>query len=318
MKKVKWGIISTGRIAGEFASDFRYVNNAELIAVASRSQQSADQFASTHGIPKAYGSYEQLYQDGEVEAIYVATPHNFHFENCWDALFHGKAVLSEKPITTSPEDFERLRAFATAQKQYLMEGMWTYFHPAIQKAQQWVADGRIGDLVQIKADFGYPVPFDPHGRMYNPELAGGALLDMGIYPLAMAWLFLKKDPKVMHVTCHKAATGVDDDVNILFDFDGQLANLATSFRGKLHNNLFVIGTQATIRIPDFWKASECFLYEQDQEIDHFSDGRESIGFNHELEAVSRDILEGKLQSDIMPHSHSAKFQEWMAQVMEKF
>lgn len=318
MKKVKWGIISTGRIAGEFASDFKYVDNAELVAVASRSQESADAFAKRHGIPKAYDSYQKLYEDPEVEAIYVATPHNFHFENSRDALAHDKAVLCEKPITIHPAQFEELRAFAKEKNQYLMEGMWTYFHPAIQKAQQWVADGRIGQLVQVKADFGYAVPFDPKGRMYNPDLAGGALLDMGIYPIAMAWLFLRKDPKEILVTCHKASTGVDDDVNILFDYGNETANLATSFRSKLHNNLFVIGTEATIRIPFFWKASECFLYKGDEQIDHFDDGRDSIGFNHELQAVSQDILDGKKESAIMPHTNSAKFQELMTKVMAKF
>jgi predicted dehydrogenase len=318
MKKIKWGIISTGRIAGEFASDFKYVNNARLVAVASRSQESADDFAKTHGVQKAYDSYQKLYEDPEVEAIYVATPHNFHFENSRDALAHGKAVLCEKPITIHHKQFEELRTFAKEKNQYLMEGMWTYFHPAIQKAQQWVADGRIGQLVQVKADFGYSVPFDPNGRMYNPDLAGGALLDMGIYPIAMAWLFLKKDPKDIQVTCHKASTGVDDDVNILFDYGNETANLATSFRSKLFNNLFVIGTEGTIRIPFFWKASECFLYKGDEQIDHFSDGRESIGFNHELQAVSQDILDGKKESAIMPHANSAKFQELMSQVMAKF
>lgn len=318
MKKVKWGIISTGRIAGEFASDFQFVDNAELVAVASRSQSSADEFAARFAIPKAYDSYEKLYEDPEIDAIYVATPHNFHFENSKAALAAGKAVLSEKPITINPQEFEELSTFAREKDGYLMEGMWSYFHPAIQKAQQWVSEGRIGKLVQVKADFGYAVPFDAEGRMYNPKLAGGALLDMGIYPIAMAWLFMRKDPQQIHVTCHKASTGVDDDVNILFDYGDETANLATSFRSKLHNNLFVIGTEATIRIPDFWKASECFLYSGDEQIDYFNDGRESIGFNHELQPVSQDILDGKKQSDIMPHSHSAKLQELMARVSDKF
>ena len=318
MKKVKWGIISTGRIAGEFASDFKYVDNAELVAVASRSQVSADAFAKTHGVPKAYDSYQKLYEDPEVEVIYVATPHNFHFENSRDALAHGKAVLCEKPITVNPQQFEELRAFAKEKDRYLMEGMWSYFHPAIQKAQHWVTEGRIGKLVQVKADFGYSVPFNPKGRMYNPDLAGGALLDMGIYPIAMAWLFLRKDPKEIHVTNHKASTGVDDDVNILFDYGDETANLATSIRSKLFNNLFIIGTEATIRIPFFWKASQCFLYKGDEQVDHFNDGRESIGFNHELQAVSQDIIEGKKESAIMPHANSAKLQELMSKVMSAF
>ncbi len=318
MKKVKWGIVGTGRIAGEFASDFKFVDQAELAAVASRTHKSADEFASRFGINKAFGTYAELFADPEIEAIYVATPHSAHYQNSKDALAHGKAVLCEKPITTNPAQFEELSAFAKEHNCYLMEGMWTYFHPAIQKAQEWLQQGRIGDLVQVKADFGYAVPFNPQGRMYNPELAGGALLDMGIYPIAMAWLFIRKDPQAVFVTSHQASTGVDDDVSFLFDYGNETANLATSIRSKLHNNLFVIGSEATIRIPFYWKASECYLYRGDDLVDYYHDKRQSIGFNYELQAVSQDILAGKKESAIMPHRHSAKLQELMSLVKEHF
>lgn len=318
MKKVKWGIISTGRIAHDFASDFQYVENAELVAVASRSGEKSRQFADRFRISKAYSSYEALYIDSDVDAIYVATPHNFHFQNSIDALGAGKAVLCEKPLTVNLQEFEQLVSFAHNSKRYLMEGMWTYFLPAIRKAQEWIAAGRIGEVKQVKAEFGYPVPFDPKGRMYNPELAGGSLLDMGIYPIAMAWLFIPKVPQDIKVVSRKAKTEVDLDVTMLFDYGDEVANLASSFRHKLFNHLFIVGTQGFIQVPNFWKADECILYEEDTEIDRFQDGRKSIGFNFELEAMSADILNGRQQSSIMPHAHSRRFQELIQRVSDQF
>lgn len=317
-KKINWGIIGTGKIANYFASDFRFVNHGELMAVASRSDASAQAFAENYKIPKAYGSYEELYADPKIDAIYVATPHNFHFENTKNCLEGGKAVLCEKPITVNPRELEKLIEIARANDQYLMEGMWTYFLPALVKAQQWVAQGRIGRVLNVRSDFGYAVPFDAKGRMYNPALAGGSLLDMGIYPIAMAWLFYKQQPKHMTVLSRKATTGVDHDVTMLFEYDDAAAVLASAFRCKLHNHTFVIGEKGYIMIPDFWKADKLYLYEEDECIDTFTDDRESLGFNFETDAVNRDLLNGNKESEVMPLSYSQAFQETMANVMSKF
>lgn len=318
MRKIKWGIISTGRIAREFASDFKYMEHGELAAVASRSQGAAKAFADEYFIPKAYDSYHALFEDPEVEAVYVATPHNLHFPNTRDALNAGKAILCEKPLTVNPATCDELIRIAGSTGQYLMEGMWTYFLPAVRKAREWVKTGRIGQVLHIKSDFGYPVPFDAAGRMYNPELAGGALLDMGIYPLAMAWLFYQKQPKEMSVIARKAPTGVDDDVNVLFDYENATASLATSFRCKLHNHTFIIGEKGYIIIPDFWKAKECFLYQGEEQVDLFTDQRQSIGFNFEGDAVSLDLINGKKESETMPLAYSQAFQQTMANVMALF
>jgi predicted dehydrogenase len=315
MKKIKWGIISTGTIAHSFAEDFKYVKHGELVAVASRNQQSAQEFADKYAIPKAYATYEQLYNDAEIDAIYIATPHTFHLQNSMDALDKGKSVLCEKPITTNQKDFNTLSSFAKKQEGYLMEGMWTYFLPAILKAQEWIAQGRIGEVKQVKADFGYPVLYDPKGRMYNPELAGGSLLDMGVYPLAMAWLFFKKDPNKMTVLRRNAPTGVDNEMTMIFEYADEVANLSSSFRCKLHNHLFIIGTEGYIQIPEFWRAKECLLYKVEEQIDHFVDPRESLGFNFEAEAVSLDILAGKKESEIMPLHYSNKLQQFLADAL---
>jgi predicted dehydrogenase len=206
---------------------------------------------------------------------------------------------------------------------FVMEAMWTWFLPAIRKALEWVQQGRIGPVRQVKADFGYPMmPFDPDSREYNAELAGGCLLDMGIYPIAIALLFLQRDPDAIQVIARKAPNGVEDDLQMLFDYgdndSGFSANLATSFRSKLQNWAYIIGEESYIAIPDFWRASECRLYHLDDCVDRYEDGRASLGFNYETVAANEDILEGRQQNRIMTWNATVRFQEHMDRVRELF
>ncbi|MFC1740655.1 Gfo/Idh/MocA family protein, partial [Pseudomonadota bacterium] len=240
MEKVRWGIVSTGRITHQFVQDFRFVPNGEVVAVASRTQESAEVFAGEYDIPKAYAGYQRLLEDPEVDAVYVATPHTLHFQNTADAIAAGKHVLCEKPFTVNPRESEKLFSLAGQSSVFVMEAMWTYFLPAIQKAQEWVKQGRIGKFRQVKADFGFPkLPYDPAQREYNADLAGGCLLEMGIYPVGLAWLFMQQDPEEIQVLAHKAPNGVEDDVAMMFDYgncsEGAVATLGTSFRSKLHH-----------------------------------------------------------------------------------
>ena len=318
MKKIKWGIVGPGIIAHEFAHDFQFAKYGEITAVASSVKERADSFARQYNIPKAYGSYRELYEDADVDIVYVATTHNFHHKNSTEAINNGKAVLCEKPITVNLAECDSLIALAKEKDQYLMEGMWTYFLPAINKVSEWVNEGRIGKVLSIKADFGNAVPFDAESRMYNPELAGGTILDMGIYPLAITWLIYKSDPKSISVVSRKASTGVDNDVNMLFEYEDALASLHSSFRSKLNNHAYIIGEKGYIDIPDFWHAHECLLYEDKKIVDSFNDNRKGFGFEFEIDAVSQDLLNGLKQSEIMPLAYSRKLQEHMKMVIERF
>jgi len=318
MEIIKWGILGPGIIANQFAHDFRYVTNGVLSAVASRSAERAGEFAKKYQIPKAYDSYQDLFQDPEIDAIYIATPHTFHYQQTLDAFDAGKAVLCEKPITTNPGDCRRLIEKSISTGNYLMEGMWTYFLPAVLKAQQWISEGRIGTIKHLKSEFGYPVPYDSQSRMYNPDLAGGSLLDMGVYTIAMAWLFLKEDPKDISVISRKAPSGVDNDVLMMLEYEDAAATLHSAFRCKLHNATFVIGDQGYITLPDFWRAKECLLYLGEECVEHFKEPRESFGFDYEIEAVSKDLLENKKESDRMPLATSQVLQEHMKEVMARF
>lgn len=318
MTKIKWGIVGPGKIAKQFAADFEYVTKGELTAVGSRSLDSAKAFASDYNIPNAYGSYEEVYQSPDVDAIYIATPHAFHFEMASAALKAGKHVLCEKPITVNLAECNQLVEIAKNSGKYLMEGMWTYFLPTIQKVKQWIDEGSIGKVKHIKADFGFVAPFNPEGRLFDPKLGGGSLLDIGIYPIALTWLIYQKPASNMTVIAKKASTGVDSDVTLLFEYDDALASLQSSITMMLQNSAYIIGEQGYIEIQNFWKTKKAILHLANGSTEVFEDDRSSNGFNFETDAVNEDILAGKTQSDIVPWSTSLQLQETMMAVMSKF
>lgn len=314
MRKIRWGILSTARIAHRFAEDLAYVENGELAAVASRSEKTATDFADRHGIATAYSSYEQLYNAPDIDAIYVATPHSLHLENTTDALRAGKHVLCEKPLTMSVEEVDTLMSVAAESGSYLMEAMWTWFLPAIRKALAWFEAGEIGQLRHIKSDFGYPMPYSADSREYNAELGGGVVPDMGIYPIAMAYLFTRSDPDCIDVVSRSAPNGVEDDVVAIFNYKDYVATLSTSFRCKLPNRTYIVGDKGYIMIPDFWCAREAHLHRVDEHIDSFVDDRESHGFHYEAMAVGNDLLQGRRESAVVPLSVSRSFQEHIAAI----
>ncbi len=318
---IRWGIIGAGRIAKTFAADIKYTQHASLYAVASRRLESAQSFAAMFSINCPYGSYAELLADPNVDAVYIATPHSHHKDQAIAALRAGKHVLCEKPATVTPKELEEVLTVAQQESLYFMEGMWTYFLPVIQKAREWVSAGRIGRLCHVKADFGFTLPYSPDLREYDNRLAGGCLLEMGIYPIAMAWLFLQQDPNAQTVWHHQAENGVEDDVVILNTYGADnsvTAQMATSFRCKLNNYLTLIGTEGTLTIADYWGAREVKLYQGNDCIDCFSEDREHQGFNHQIEQVSRELLAGKLQPAIVSWDDSRAFQRHMAEIKTHF
>lgn len=319
MRKINWGIVGTGNIAHSFAKDFLYVNNGKLVAVASRSLDKAQGFADEFNISKAFGSYAEMYNSSEIDAVYIATPHNMHFQNSSDAMKAGKAVLCEKPITINPNECRRLMDNAKSTGNYLMEAMWTYFLPAIVKAQKWIEDGKIGKVKYIKADFGFKANIESEARLFDPKFAGGALLDIGIYPIAITWLIYKQIPEKVSVFSKKADTGVDSEETMIFEYaNGEVANLAASILYDMPNEAIILGDKGMIRIPNFFMAKECFLYENNELKNHFTDPSKCVGYNYEVDAVSMDLLEGKKESAVVPLHTSLKIQEMMAIVKKKF
>lgn len=306
---VNWGILSTARIAHTFAKDIAHCESAKLVAVGSRHLDSAQEFAAAHGIPYAYSSYDNLLNDPNIDAIYIATPHSLHAENAIAALKAGKHVLCEKPATTSPEELERIISVAKTEDRFFMEAMWTYFLPAITTALEWVNGGRIGKLLNVKASFGFTMPYSATSREYDRELGGGCLLDMGIYPIALDALFNAADTQPILLHSDIAPNGADNDVLWMYRYNEVVSVLHCSFKSNLGNDALIIGTEGTIKIPDFWRATECILYKGLEEEAHFLDERKGSGFEFEISHACEHILNGTYESDVMPFSVSRRFQE---------
>lgn len=318
MGKVKWGILGPGNIASDFVSDFQFVSNGLVHAVASRSLERAQAFATRFQIPHVCDSYEALVNNPDIDAIYVATPHNFHFEQSSLALDYGKAVLCEKPVTITLKDFLALKTRARDKEVLFMEGMWTYFLPAIKKAKQWIIEGKIGVIKHVKSDFGFYASFDPKSRLFDPNLAGGALLDIGIYPIALADYFLEELPGEMKVHARKASTGVDSDLMMSFAYKDALATLHASIECRLPNFTYIIGDKGYLEIPNGWQARECSLYIEGERVDHFNDGRSNFGFNYQIEAFNADLLAGRKESQVVTHAVSERLQGLMERVAAFF
>ena len=318
MERIRWGIIGAGRIAHTFVRDARLTDHGVVQAVAAREGAAARAFAEQHDIPDAHTGYDALYESDRVDAVYVATPHSLHLQHASDALHAGKAVLCEKPLTTSAEECRQLIDVANSSGSYLMEAMWTWFLPAIRRAKDWVDAGRIGERRHIKADFGYPLPYTPDSRAYNAELAGGCLLDMGVYPVALVALFVARDPESINVIARYAPNGVEDDVVALLDYPDFVASIATSFRCKLPNSACIVGDEGYIVIPDFFRARECQLWVLDDLVERFEVNRDGNGFEYEIDAVNRDLIAGRRQSGIVPLSESLRFQVYMDRIRAGF
>jgi len=311
---LRWGIVSAGRIARQFCSDLRFVEGAVAAGVAARKIEDAEAFKAEFQVEQAFATYEEMFNHPDIDAVYIATPHTFHLEHSLAAIKAGKHVLCEKPVTVSVAQMQQIRDAATEAGVFFMEAMWTYYLPAMQQAKAWVDAGRIGEIKHVKADFGYPVPYLPEQREFNPDLGGGCLLDMGIYPIAIAQYFLGQHYRNMQVSSKMAPNGVELDLSWTMEFDTGTATLGTSFDCRLPNVAYIIGDGGYIEIPDAFRASECRLYVIDDLVDEFKAPRESNGLDYETRAVGELIANGELESPIVPHSTSLWFQKVMEEV----
>ena len=254
----RWGVLSTGAIANDFTLALAKTPGATRHAVASRSQASADAFAAKHGFAKAYASYEALVADKDVEVVYVATPHSFHCDNVMLCLQAGKHVVCEKPMSVNATQAAKCIELARSKKLFLMEGMWTRFFPTTRAVRKLVQDGAIGKVVSITASLGFKSEPDFNERLFKPELAGGALFDVGIYPALWISAFLGAPTKV---TAHATMTesGVDAMTFATFQYpDGVMAQMQCGFRGSLANEVVVVGETGQIRVPRPVQAPESY------------------------------------------------------------
>ncbi|WP_079504918.1 Gfo/Idh/MocA family protein [Mesobacillus jeotgali] len=315
VKVIRWGILGTGGIASAFARDLAFAKNTEKTAVGSRTIESAEKFAEEHGVSRAYGSYEELVQDPAVDAIYIATPHTFHKDNVLACLRAGKAVLCEKPFTINSGELEEIIQFARDQKLFLMEAMWTRFLPPIDKVKEWIDRGEIGEVLLVKADFGFRAPWEPERRLLNPALGGGALLDVGIYPVTFASMIFGTNPEKIMSSAHIGETGVDEQFSIIMSYpSGKTATLNGAFRVDLTNEACIYGSKGSIRIPSFHSAKSATLYKNGEEAETFKDDRQCAGYAFEIEEVGRCLSQGLIESPVVPLDESLKIMKLMDEI----
>jgi predicted dehydrogenase len=315
--KIKWGILGAGHIAEKFASDMQSVSNGVLYGVASQTEARRVWFKEKFGVPKIYDSYIDLLKDPEIEAIYVATPHNFHFEHVKLSLENKKAVLCEKPITVNLAQLLELQHLAQAKGVLLMEALWTYFLPTFKMAKQWIDEGKIGKVTTLKAEFGFKAPYNEQNRVFNANLAGGALLDIGIYPIAFAYFFAQSNILEINSMAHIGKTQIDEynAVNLSFE-SGELAILNSSVVTGLQNDGFIYGSKGYIHLPYFWKGTQALLDSETEKI-KFEDKRMTCGYNFETEHFANLLLNGQIQSDVVSFEMSKKIMNTMDTVRKQ-
>jgi len=312
METIRWGIISTGGIANAFALALQSVPNAELIAVGSRSQDGANYFGDQYDIPRRYSSYQQVADDPDVDVVYIGTPHVFHAENMKMCLEAGKHVLCEKPFTINAREAKECINLAREKGLFLMEAIWTRYIPAIVQLRQWIQEGRIGDLLMVQADFNASLPYDPTKRTFARELGGGALLDVGIYPITLTTMLLGL-PESFSSHVHMGETQVDDRAALLLRYpEGVSALLSMGNRHSTPNTALIQGTKGSIRIhPNFHHPTQMTLYLDGSEPEDVTIPYESNGLNYEAMEVQECIRAGKLESDIMPLDETLAVMELM-------
>ncbi|TIH33827.1 Gfo/Idh/MocA family protein [Subtercola vilae] len=298
---VRWGILGTGGIASAFATDL-LENGFELRAVGSRSNDSAAEFASRFGDPVAHGSYEALAADPDVDAIYVATPHPFHEEHALLAIRGGKHVLVEKPFTLNEAQASTLARAADEAGVVLLEAMWTRFLPHMVRIREIIAAGTLGEVRTVLADHNQLLSADPAHRMNNPALGGGALLDLGIYPISFAVDILGLPTRVL-ASSSPTATGVDRSTAVILEHDGgaqSVLHMALDTAGP--NTAAVIGTAARIEIDRTWYAPTTFrvIGPDHTIIEEFEHSVHSRGMQYQAWELERLVAAGDGESPLLP------------------
>ncbi|MER6524563.1 Gfo/Idh/MocA family oxidoreductase [Streptomyces sp. NPDC001508] len=305
-QSVRWGILATGGIAAAFAADLVDLPDAEIVAVASRTEDSARAFAERFGIPRAYGTWEALAQDEDLDVVYVATPHSAHRAAAGLCLEAGRNVLCEKAFTLNARQAEELVALARDRGRFLMEAMWMYCNPLVRRLKVLVDSGAIGEVRTVQADFGLAGPFSPAHRLRDPALGGGALLDLGVYPVSFAHLLLG-EPDAVEARSVLSAEGVDLQTGALLSWDGgALASVHCSIVGGTAVTASVTGSLGRIDVPGgFFHPDRFVLHRDGRDPEEFvlepSDGPRHT-LRHEATEVMRALRAGEPESPLVPLS----------------
>ena len=304
-KKYKWGILAPGKMSAKFTRGLKLLDNAELYAVGSRDIERARHFAAEFGFKKAYGSYEELAADKDVDVIYVASPHSHHHEHTMMCLKNRKAVLCEKAFALNNNEAEEMIAEAAKQEVFLMEALWPPFQPIYRQTKEILLDGELGRLIHLNARFGFQPPYNPTDRKFNLALGGGSLLDIGLYPV-MDTLYFMGVPSEIVAKASFTETGSEDSISMIFGYeDGRMATLYSSFRVGAGIGCDLLCEKGNIFFSRGRDMSQRLnVAVNGKENQEYSFMPEGMGYQFEAMEVMNCLDMGKPESDIVPHSFS--------------
>ncbi len=311
---MKIAIMGAGSIAGVLADTMRQMETVECYAVASRDIERAKAFCDKYGFEKAYGSYTEMLEDPNVELVYIATLHPHHFEHAKLCIDYGKPVLCEKPFTVNAAQLKELLAYAESKNVFITEAIWTRYMPMRKKIDEVLASGIIGKPVTMTANLGYKA--DHVERLANKELAGGALLDIGVYPVNFALMHFGDDIETIMSNVIYTDRGVDMQNTLVFTYrDRRMAVLTSTFCASSDRKGIIWGTDGYIVTENINNCEGIKVYSKDhKEIASYDTPKQISGYEYEIDASIKAIKEGKLECDEMPHSESIKVMELMDRI----
>ncbi|GAA4977207.1 Gfo/Idh/MocA family oxidoreductase [Algibacter aquimarinus] len=315
-KTIKWGIIGLGNIAHKFATDLLTIDDATLHAVASRSKEKAQKFATKYNATEVYDSYESIVKDPNIDAIYIATPHALHKENTLLCLENGIAVLCEKPFAMNSSEVDEMISKAKENNVLLMEALWTYFLPHYQYVLDLIKNRTHGNVLKLEADFGFYRAFDNSSRLFNKDLGGGSLLDIGIYPIFTALSTLGL-PNKIEANATFFDNGTDSSCNILFQYENYItAHLKSTLLEDTPTEATFYFENAIVKINSYFHAPSTvsIIKEGEEEIIEFN--YKTIGYNYETIHFNNLLRKGKIESDIMSFQFSKHLIRLLDQVRE--
>lgn len=305
-KKVNWAVLSTGRIAHELGECFAKHPDAVPYAVGSRDLAKAEAYKEEFGFQKAYGSYEEMLQDPDIDIVYIGTPTTMHYENAKMCLEHGKNVLCEKAITVNKKQFEALCALAKEKDLFLMEAMWLPLHPTFKKAAEWIREGRIGDVQYIKAEHTFQHPYDPTDRGFSKALGAGTILDLGVYNFAFAGEMFGAKSEKINMIGRLGPDGADIDSQVQLIYPGGYAIFTMGYTSDTTANTFIAGSKGKIQYNEIYTGAKyVYLYDDQMRIvETYAEPNGWVGLDYEMESVTECIQQGKKMHPVITWDHT--------------
>lgn len=318
-KIFQWGIVGPGMIANTYVQSIKAVKGAAVRAVGGRNMDKVNAFADKHNIPMRYHSFTEVMQDKEVDAVYISLPNNLHAEYVKKAIDAGKAVLCEKPMAINAKEAKELTEYARQKNVFLMEAVWTRFLPIHDQVKKWIGDGKIGEISMMRGDFAFNVPWAKGDRHINPQLGGGAVMDVGVYLISYANDILGKRPKSVVSKGYVDETGVDVKNSFIMEYEnGVLVTCVSSVTTDIPNDWYIYGSKGYIHIRNFWRADSAALCIRGEEPEVVEIPFEENGYEGEAKEVMRCVQNHLTESSRMPLDETVAISEVITEMRKEW